>query len=64
MADLRPMLILLLFGALVLAVVWGLGVVLLVTGLRRKRPFLAVAGSALVCLSLVGTLGWVLVFIR
>jgi hypothetical protein len=64
MADLRPMLILLLFGAFVLAVVGGLGVVLLVTGLRRKRTFLTVAGAALVCLSLVGTLGWGLVFIR
>jgi len=63
MADFRPLLILLLFGAIVLAVVGGLGVVLLVTGLCRKRTFLTVAGAALVCLSLVGTIGWVLVFI-
>ncbi len=63
MADFDNVLVFLALGALGLAAVGGLGVGLLVTGLCRKRTFLTVAGSALVCLSLVGTLGWVLIFI-
>jgi len=60
MADFDNVLVFLALGALALAVVWGLGIVLLVTGLCRKRTFFTVAGSTLVCLSLVGTLGLVL----
>jgi len=63
MADFDAVLILLALGAIVLAVVGGLCIALLATGLCKKRTFLVVAGSALVCLSLVGTLGWVLMFI-
>jgi len=60
MADFDNVLVFLALGALALAVVGGLGVGLLIAGLCRKRPFLTVAGSALVCLSVVGTLGLVL----
>ena len=60
MADFDNVLVFLALGALGLAAAWGLGVGLLIAGLCRKRPFLTVAGSALVCLSVVGTLGLVL----
>ncbi|HUX15882.1 MAG TPA: hypothetical protein VMW52_05380 [Phycisphaerae bacterium] len=64
MADFDNVLVFLALGALGLAAVGGLGVGLLVAGLWRKRKFLAVAGAALVCLSLVGSVGWVLMFVE
>jgi len=60
MADFDNVLVFLALGALALAVVWGLGIVLLVTGLYKKRRFFVAAGFALVCFAVVGTLGLVL----
>ena len=60
MADFDNVLVFLALGSLGLAAAWGLGVGLLVTGLYKRRRFFVTAGSALVCLSLVGSLGLVL----
>ena len=60
MADFDNVLFFLALGALGLAVAWGLGVGLLVTGLYKRRRFFVAAGFALVCFAVVGTVGLVL----
>ena len=60
MADFDNVLVFLALGALGLAAVGGLGVGLLVAGLYKRRRLFVGAGFALVCLSVVGTLGLVL----